>query len=329
MVVKKPKIVIGDSIFLEEKHIKRLNKLGETIIYEDTPESEEEIIERAKGANIAIFGWSDLTKNILEKLPELWLISYWATGYDYVDVRTAAEKGIAVCNVPGYASEAVAEHVFGLILAYIRKIPQAFSYVKSGKFNWKEFRGTELMGKTLGIIGTGSIGSRVAEIAKCFKMNVIAYTAHPNAEKEKRFGVKFVDMDTLLTESDIISLHLPLKKETEKMFGREEFKKMKKSAILVNTSRGKIIDEDALTNALKSNEIAGACLDVLAVEKPRLNSELIEMNNVLITPHIAFHTKESLIRCTDICIDNIESFLNGSSINVVNPEYIKNARFKK
>ncbi len=175
------------------------------------------------------------------------------------------------------------------------------------------------MGKTIGVLGTGDIGKRVIQIAHGFNMNVLSTTAHPSPEKEKALGVKFGNLDTLLRESDIVTLHVPLTPETEHMIGERELAKMKPTAILINTARGKIVDEAALIDALRSRRIAGAGLDVFEEEPLPMNSPLLELDNVLLTPHIAFLSEESIDECTYICIENIEMFLKGKPQNVVNP----------
>jgi D-3-phosphoglycerate dehydrogenase len=179
------------------------------------------------------------------------------------------------------------------------------------------------MSKTIGVLGTGDIGKRVIQIAHGFNMNVISVTAHPNPEKEKALGIKFVDLDTLLSESDIVTLHVPLTPQTEHMIGAKELEKMKPTAILINTARGKIVDEAALIDALKKKKIAGAGLDVFEKEPLPMDSPLLEMHNVVLTPHIAFLSEESLDECTYISIENVEMFIKGKPQNVVNPSLLK------
>ncbi len=312
------KIVVTDAIFLEQNHMDRLNGLGTMQIYNDLPRSDKELISRLADAEIAIVGWSTVPPEVINELTHLKMISIWATGYDSVDTEAARNRGIRVTNVPGYASEAVAEHVFALLLSFTRKIPAADRYVKMEKFDWKEFRGFELAGKTIGIIGMGSIGIRVAEIAGCFGLNVVSFTAHPNKEKAGKFEIRFLPLDDVLSQSDFLTIHVPLTAETEKMISYRELGKMKKNAIIINTSRGKVIDEAALIEALKSGKITGACLDVLSKEPPEKDNPLLNFDNVILTPHIAFHTIEALRRCTDICIDNVEAFIKGAPQNVVN-----------
>jgi D-3-phosphoglycerate dehydrogenase len=237
------------------------------------------------------------------------MISIWATTCHYADLETAKERGIVVTHVPGYATEAVAEHTFALLLAATRKLPLADKHVRNGDFDWRPFAGRELAGKTLGVIGTGVIGCRVAEIAKVFRMQVLGYDKYPNLKRTEEIGMKYVDLQTLLKESDVITLHVTLTSETERLIGKREIEAMKNRAVIINTSQGKVIDENALVEALKSGRISFAGLDVLEREPPDKDNPLFKLDNVILSPHIGFHTVEAAKRCTDICIDNIVKFL--------------------
>jgi D-3-phosphoglycerate dehydrogenase len=179
------------------------------------------------------------------------------------------------------------------------------------------------MGKTIGVLGTGNIGVRVIQIAHGFNMNILSVTGHPNPSKEVRLGIKFVDMDTLLKESDIVTLHVPLTPGTDKMIGEAELAKMKPTAILINTARGKVVDEDALVKALKNGIIRGAGLDVFEKEPLPIDSPLMQLDNVILTPHIAFLSEESLEECTYISVENVEMFARGKAQNIVNPEALE------
>jgi D-3-phosphoglycerate dehydrogenase len=221
-----------------------------------------------------------------------------------------------VTHVPGYATEAVAEHVFALLLATVRKLRLADEHVRKGEFDWRPFTGRELAGKTLGIIGTGLIGCRVAEIAKAFKMQILAFDKYPNSKKVEEIGMKYVDLHTLLKESDFLTLHVTLTSETEKMIGKKEINIMKKGAVIINTSQGKVIDEKALIQSLKSGKISYAGLDVFEEEPPQKNNPLFKLDNTVLSPHIGFHTIEAAKRCTDVCIDNVLKFVEGHQQNV-------------
>ncbi|MCJ7430626.1 2-hydroxyacid dehydrogenase, partial [Candidatus Bathyarchaeota archaeon] len=179
----KMKIVVVDHVHLEEEHIKKLQALGDLQVFQNPPKTPDELKERIKDADIVIVGWSDLTRNIIDSVKKVKMISIWATTCHYVDLETAKERGIVVTHVPGYATEAVAEHTFALLLAATRKLPLADKHVRNGDFDWGPFAGRELAGKTLGVIGTGVIGCRVAEIAKVFRMQVLGYDKYPNLKR--------------------------------------------------------------------------------------------------------------------------------------------------
>jgi len=310
------KIVIVDHIYLEEEHIKKLRSFSDLEIFEEPPKKPDELKERIRAADIVIVGWTNLTKNIIDSAKKLKMISIWATTCHYVDLEAARERGIVVTHVPGYATEAVAEHAFALLLAAIRRLPSADKHVRTGDFDWRPFGGSELAGKTLGIIGTGAIGCRVAEIAKAFKMQILGYDKYPNLKKAEEIGMKYVDLYTLLKESDFITLHVTLTSETERLIGKKEIEVMKKGAVIINTSQGKVIDEKALIDALKSGKLSYAGLDVFEEEPPAKDDPLFKLDNTILSPHIGFHTVEAAKRCTDICIDNVVKFLGGHSQNV-------------
>jgi len=310
------KIVVVDHVFLEKEHVERLRTLGDLEVFKEPPKTPDELKERIETADVVIVGWSDLTRDIIQSSKKLRMVSIWATTCHYADLKAAAEKGIVVTHVPSYATEAVAEHTFALLLAAVRKLPSADKHVRKGGFDWRPFGGVELHGKTLGIIGTGSIGCRVAEIAKAFNMRILAYDKYPNVKRAEEIGMKYVDLYTLLKESDVITLHVTLTSETERLIGRKEIETMKHGSVIINTSQGKVIDEKALINALKSGKISFAGLDVFAEEPPAKDNPLFKLDNTLLSPHVGFHTVEAAKRCTDICIDNVAKFLEGHPQNV-------------
>jgi D-3-phosphoglycerate dehydrogenase len=311
------KICVVDKIFLEESHLSRLKALGTISVYNDIPKSMEELTKHIGDNDVIIDGWSDITREVIDKASNLRMISVWATGHDYIDVQAASEKGITVTNVPGYASQAVAEHTLALLFAVAKRIPEADRFVKSGNWGWEPFRSIELRGRTMGVIGTGHIGELVAKFAQCLGMEVIAYTKHPSAERARKLGVRFVDLETLLRRSDVISIHVPANDETQKLIGSEQLELVKKGVIIINTARGKIIDQDALVQALRDGVVAGAGIDSLQEEPPAKDNPLFAMENVVLTPHVAFHTTEALRRCTDMCIANIENWIRRTPQNVV------------
>jgi phosphoglycerate dehydrogenase-like enzyme len=309
-------IVVVDHVYLEEEHIKRLRSLGNLKIFKEPPRTHDDLKRRVKDADIVIVGWSKLTRDVIDSAKKLRMISIWATSCHYADVQAAKEKGIMVTHVPAYATEAVAEHAFALILAAARKLLSADKHVRKGGFDWRPFGGIELCGKTLGIIGTGSIGYRVAEISKAFKMQILGYDKYPNMKRAEELGMKYVDLHALLRKSDFITLHVTLTSETEALVGKREFELVKDGALLVNTSQGKVIDEKALIEALKSGRVSYAGLDVFEVEPPTKDNPLFGLSNTILTPHVGFHTVEAVKRCSDICIDNVANFLEGCPQNL-------------
>ena len=302
------KTAVVDHIYLEEEHIAKLRAIGDLRVFKNPPETPVELMERIKEADVVIVGWSDLTKDVIDSAKKLRMISIWATTCHYVDLVAAKERGIVVTHVPGYATESVAEHTFALLLAAVRKLLLADKHVRRGDFDWRPFAGRELAGKTIGVIGTGVIGCRVAEIARVFRMQVLGYDKYPNMKRAEEIGMKYVDLQTLLKESDIVTLHVALTSETERLIGKKEIETMKNRAIIINTSQGKVIDQKTLFDALKSGKISLAGLDVFGSEPPDKDNPLFKLDNVTLSPHIGFHTIEAAKRCTDICIDNVVKF---------------------
>lgn len=294
-----------------------LEALGECNIYERTPA--ELIAERCEGCDMVITNKTPLRKELLEKLTELKYIGLLSTGFNIVDWEYCKEKGIPVCNIPSYSTNAVAQLVFALILEHTNAVAVHSKSVHSGEWSackdfcyWKTPL-YELDGKTLGIIGFGKIGKAVAKIAEAFGMKVLASTNHPSP-----FGnVEFCEKDELLKKSDFVSLHCPLTPQTEKMVNPDFLSKMKKNAVLINTSRGQVVDEKALADALANGVIAGAGLDVLETEPPKADCPLFGLDNCYITPHIAWAGFETRERLMKICRENIEAFLGGNPINLV------------
>lgn len=309
------KITVVDHVYLEKEHVDELKSNGELEIFKEPPKDSDELKARIGSADIVIVGWSHLTKDIIDSAKKLKMISIWATSCHYADLDAAKNRGITVTHVPGYATESVAEHTFALLLAAARKLPQADLHVRHGSFDWRPFAGTEIYGKTIGIIGTGSIGLRVAEIAKTFNMRVLGYDKYPNVKKAEAVGLKYVPLETLLKESDFITLHVTLTPETRGLVGRRALGNIKRGAVVVNTSQGKVIDEEALIDALKSGKISRAGLDVFDEEPPDKDSPLFKLDNVVLSPHIGFHTVEAKKRCTDVCIENVIKFLEGKPQN--------------
>jgi len=315
------KIVIPDDyppVISGTKHLEELKRLGEVVVYNTRPESEEELVERIKDADVVvnIRAYCKFPERVLEKAQSLKLISIFGAGTDNVDLEAASKLGIAVTNTPGASTEAVAEHALTLMLAVARRIPQIDRSVKEGR--WVRGLVTQLYGKTLGIIGTGAIGSHLAKLGKGIGMNVIAWTFHPSAEKEKALGIRYVPLDYLLKESDVISIHLRLTEDTKGLIGEREFSLMKKTAILINTARAGIVDKEALIDALKKGKIAGAGLDVFHEEPIDPNDPILKLDNVVLTPHSAGQTREALEKGLSMLVENVKNYLLGKPTNLVN-----------
>lgn len=302
---------------LAETQMKKLSSLGDLTIFQGIPKTEDELINRIGNSDIIIVGWSSITKRVISKAKNLKMISIWATGHNNVDIAAANERGVVVSNVPDYAATSVAEHTFSLLLSLVRKIYLSEREIKKGNWNRESFRGFELEGKTIGVIGVGAIGIKVVKLATCFGMKVIVFTKNPSKPRSSNIKITYVDLNTLLHNSDIVTLHVPLNNETERILGEEEFSAMKNGVIILNTSRGKVIDEAALIKALQNGKVYAAGLDVLENEPPEKSNLLLNMENVIITPHAASYTNEAVNRCTEVCIENIEKFIERKPQNIV------------
>lgn len=294
---------------------KEFEELGhELVFFGDRNEDEQELIKRAEGADAIVVSNIPITQNFIDACPNLSMISVAFTGVDHIDMQACNERNILVSNAAGFSNESVAELAIGMIISVYRKIVGADAMTRFGG-DRGGFLGAELNGKTLGIIGAGEIGLRTAEIAKAFNCKVLAYS---RSEKSVE-GVKFVDKETLLKESDIVSLHVPLNGDTKGLMGKEEFKQMKPEAILINTARGPVVDSDALCWALEEGEIAGAAVDVYEKEPP-LDREhiLFTAPNLIMLPHIAYATNESFEKRINIVMENIKLWLQGKPRNIMN-----------
>jgi len=297
-----------------------LNKFGEVTVYDRT--SSDEVIPRSQGAEIVIVNKTVMKREHIEALPQLKLIALLATGYNVIDCDACKDKGVLVANIPAYSTNAVAQQTIAFILEFCNRIGQHSASVHSGDWvNSADFSYSvaplyELGGKTIGIIGFGSIGRRVAELSAAFGMRVLVNTANPAKYADYK-SVTFVDRNTLLSESDFVTIHCPMTPETDKMVNADFLSKMKKTAFLVNTSRGGEVDEQALADALNSGVIAGAGVDVLLTEPPKAENPLLHAKNIFITPHIAWSAYETRIRLMSILEGNIAGFVNGTPVNIV------------
>lgn len=294
-----------------------LGEYGNYTVYDRTPA--ELIEERVQGCDIVITNKTPLRRDLLKTLDKLKYIGLLSTGYNIVDWDYCKEAGIPVCNIPSYSTAAVAQLTFALILEHTNAVAVHSQSVHSGEWSackdfcyWKTPL-TELQNKTLGIIGFGSIGKAVAKIALAFGMKVVATTNHPAPFE----GVEFADKDSLLAKSDFVSLHCPLTEKTEGMVNAEFLAKMKPSAMLINTSRGQVVNETDLAAALKNRTVAAAGLDVLSLEPPKADNPLFGLKNCYITPHIAWAGYETRVRLMEICKENVKAFALGKPQNIV------------
>jgi glycerate dehydrogenase len=317
------KIVVLDGYTLNPGDISwsEIEKLGELTVYDRTPESE--ILNRIGDAEIIFTNKTPLTKDTIENVKNVKFIGVLATGYNVVNVEAAKERGIPVANIPAYGTDSVAQFVFALLLEICHHIQNhAYSvmdgeWTKSLDFCYWNYPLMELSGKTMGIIGYGRIGQAVSKIATAFGMKVLAYNGNSNKKLEDE-NVRLVTLDELFNRSDVISLHCPLFESTKGIINRENIDKMKDGVILINTSRGPLIVEDDLAEALNSGKVYAAGIDVVSAEPIKSDNPLLKAKNIFITPHIAWAPKEARARLMNIAADNLKAFIEGNSINVVN-----------
>jgi D-lactate dehydrogenase len=287
---------------------------------------------------VSVFIRSHLMRDPLERLPALRFVATRSTGYDHIDLAACQARGILVSNVPTYGENTVAEHTFGLILALSRKIHQAYSRTSRGDFSLEGLRGFDLKGRTLGVMGTGHIGLHVIRIGRGFGMDVVAHDTRQQELLAEVLGFRYVSLEELLEQSDIVTLHVPYLTATHHLLNRSRLSQMKRGALLINTARGAIVDTDALLWALDKGIVGGAGLDVIegeetiAEERLLLREDvaadqlqaairghmLLRRENVVITPHIAFDSQEALQRILDTTIDNVQGYMAGEPHNVVN-----------
>ena len=309
------KIVVLDGYALNPGDLswKGFEKFGDVTVYDRTPA--EENLARAKDAEIVITNKTVISGEIIENLPKLRYIGVLATGYNVVDTAAARERGIPVTNIPAYGTDSVAQHAFALLLELTNRVGLHADMVadgawcRSADFCFWQGTITELAGKTMGIIGAGRIGRRMAAMAEAFGMNVRLYGPHlENGET----------VESILENSDVISLHCPLTAGNARMMNASAFARMKKGALLINTARGGLVDEQALVDALQSGQLGGAALDVVDTEPMADNSPLLKAKNLIVTPHVAWVSIEARRRLMDTAVSNVQAFVEGRPQNVVN-----------
>lgn len=312
------KIVVVEPLGIPNENLEallqeRIQGRCELMMYKDRSEDTVELIQRCKDADIVVLANLPFPRIVMQDCPYLKAVMVAFTGVDHVDMEYCRERGITVCNCAGYSTSAVADLVFGMLISFYRNLSACDA--RSRNAGTKDgLIGYELEGKHFGVIGMGAIGTRVARIANAFGCEVYAYSRTIKAVEQ----VSFVSLDELLATCDIVSLHVPSTKETKHLIGEWELKRMKKDAILINTARGPVVDNEALANALIHEEIAGALLDVLDQEPPFDKEQaILKAPNTLITPHVAFASKQAMEKRARIVAENLAAYLDGEPIHVI------------
>jgi glyoxylate reductase len=323
----KPKVYVTRE--LPERGLKIIKKHFDAEVWpEYAPPPKKVIIEKARNVDALATLLSDkIDAEVFDAAPKLKIVAQMAVGFDNIDIPEATKRGIYVTNTPEVLTDTTADFAWALLLAVARRVVEADKYVRSGqwKVGWHPMmlQGRDVHGATLGVIGAGRIGFAVAKRATGFDMKILFYDVVPRPEMEK-LGAKKVDMDTLLRESDFVSIHVPLMKETYHLINEEKLKLMKKTAYLINNSRGPVVDEKALYKALKEGRISGAALDVFEQEPTPLDNPLLKLDNVVVAPHISSASYETRSRMAEMVAENLVAFFNGEKPpNLVNPEVMK------
>ena len=315
------KIVMLEPLAVKDEVINELSKdlredNHELVVYDSVTNDVGELIERAKGADALIIANNNLPGEVIRSLDNLKFISVAFTGVDHIDSEACAEKGVKVSNAAGYSNQAVAELVIGMIISKLRNIVECDVAVRKG-LTKDGLVGSELAGKTVGIVGTGAIGLKVAELLKAFGCKLLGYNRSTSKAGED-LGIEYVSLDELLKASDIVTLHTPLTEETTHLINSDNIKLLKETALLVNCARGPVMDIEAVAKALKEKKFAGAAVDVFEIEPPLATDHvLFDARSALLTPHIAFATDESMVRRAKIAFDNIYAWLEDKQINTI------------
>jgi len=297
----------------------RLRQLGELRIYDSRTTSDKELLSRIADADIVynIRSTTIFSRNVMKNCPKLKLIAIYGVGYDNIDISAASELGITITNTPGFSAITVAEMSLSLMLAVAHRLVPNDRNIRTG--SWAKGYSSQLCGKTLGVIGSGNIGQRMAHLGKAIGMKVIAWTLHPSPERAVECGVEFVSLEQLLRQSDVVSIHVLGVPQTDNLIGKHELALMKSTAILINTARGSVVDEPALVEALQNGVIAGAGLDVFTNEPLPLKHPLRSIENVVLSPHTASMVPEATLAGLAMAVDNVANFQQGHPTNVINP----------
>lgn len=298
-------------------HLKKLEPYGGVDLHPDRPKSLADKVERAKDADVIMNTRGAVTwgREEFAQLPKLKLIATCSIGTDMIDLEAARKRGIAVCNQPGRTAPVVAEHIFGLMFAVAKRAAFLTAEMKAGR--WPRMDNVMLQGKVLGVVGTGNTGAEMARLARATGMEVVAWTFHPSAERAKKLGVRYVELDELLKTSDVVSLHVALTGETQGLLGKRELGLMKPGALLLNGARGAIVDTAALVEALNEGRLGGAGIDVFDEEPPPADHPLFACEQVVLTPHCADMTPEGVDLLNSGVVENVIAFLEGRPQNRV------------
>lgn len=303
--------------YIEELAKPLIDAGHEFVYYDEKTTDPNELYERSKDSEVVIIANNPYPKEVIEKLTTTKLINVAFTGVDHVDGASAKEKGIKIANASGYATQAVAELSIGLVLSVYRAINQGDTDIRKGEAFPGLIQGQEIHGKTVGIVGTGTIGIQTAKLFKAFGAKLLGYNRSKKQEAID-MGIEYVSLDTLIETSDIISVHLPMTEDTKHLLGKPELEKMKESAIIINVARGPIIDNEALADALANKTIAGAGIDVFDMEPPIADDyPLLKVQNAVLTPHVGFLTDEAMLMRAQIVFDNVLAYINGEEKNIV------------
>ena len=307
-----------DKALMDELSAPLIEEGHEFIFYDNKTTDTEELYNRAKDSDIVMIANNPLPDSVIERCEKIKMLDVAFTGIDHVGQKACKEKGVVICNAAGYSNETVSELAVGMAINLLRKVNAGDKAVREGKtLASAGLMGTELGTKTVGIIGTGRIGIMTAKLFKAFGCRVIGYS-RTKKEEAVQAGIEYTELDELLKISDIVSLHVPSTAETKGFLSRERISLMKQTAILINCARGAVVDNEALAEALNSDKIAGAAIDVFDMEPPiPADYPLLKAKNTLLTPHVAFASKESMIRRAHIVFDNLYAFLEGKPVNVV------------
>jgi len=330
----KPKVYVTRE--LPERGLKMIRKYFDVEVWpEYAPPPKKTIIEKARSADALASLLSDkIDAEVFDAAPKLKIVSQLAVGFDNIDVQEATMRGIYVTNTPEVLTDTTADFAWALLMAVARRVVEADKYVRTGqwKVGWHPnmMAGRDIHHTTIGVVGAGRIGYAVAKRATGFDMKILFYDVIPRPEMEKDFGAKRVDVDTLLKESDFVSVHVPLMKETHHMINEQKLKLMKKTAYLINNSRGPVVDEKALYKALKEGWIAGAGLDVFEQEPTPMDNPLLKLDNVVVAPHISSASLETRSRMAEMVAENLVAFFEGKKPpNLVNPDVMKTKPLSK